>query len=69
MKKVDIKALKQQAESEIAEEIQKVAVEKLKELYRSKAKALQVVKNLDREIDSYLSDVEAEVIHSSASAK
>ena len=54
---VDVKAIQETARKEIVEEASKTAVEKLKELYRKKEKAALVLKNIDREIDSYLADV------------
>ena len=66
MSLVDIKEVEKLAKKEIVEETQKVAVEKLKELYRRKEKAVLVVKNLDREIAGYLNDISELTIYESA---
>jgi hypothetical protein len=63
---VDVKAIQDAAKKEISEETAKAAVEKLKELYRKKEKAILVVKNIDREIDSYLADVSDNVTYENA---
>lgn len=63
---IDIKAVQTQAKKEIVEEAMKGATEKLKELYRRKEKAVLVLKNVDREIDSYLSEVSELTIYESA---
>lgn len=63
---VDVKAIEQQAKKEIGEEASKAAVNKLKELYRSREKAALIVRNLDREIQNYLADVSDGTIYESA---
>lgn len=54
---VDVKGIQEQAQKEIREEVTKNAVAKLKELYGKKEKAALVLKNIEREIESYLADV------------
>lgn len=54
---IDVKAIQEKARQEITEERSKQAVEKLKELYAKKEKAQLVLRNVDREIESYLADV------------
>lgn len=63
---VDVKSIQEAAKAEIAKEAQETAVEKLKELYRKKEKAVLVVRNIDREIENYLADVSDNVTYSSA---
>ncbi len=63
---LDIKALQDQAKAEIRDEVSKEAVSKLKELYRRREKAELVVKNITREIDSYLADVADNVTYREA---
>lgn len=66
MSLIDVKAIQDQARKEIQQEVSETAVEKLKELYRKKEKAQLVVKNIDREIESYLNDVGENVVYASA---
>lgn len=56
--KINVEAIKHQAKEELQEEATKQAKEKLKGLYLKKEKAALVLKNIDREIESYLSQVE-----------
>lgn len=63
---IDIKAIEQQAKKEMSEEISKAAIEKLKALYRTKEKAALTLKNIEREIDSYLADIHESAVYESA---
>jgi hypothetical protein len=63
---IDVKGIKEAARKEIAEEAAKQAVEKLKELYRKKEKAALVLRNIDREIDSYLEDISENITYEDA---
>ena len=63
---IDVKAIQEQAKKEVVEEAQKLAVTKLKELYNRREKAALVLKNIDREIDGYLSDVSEMTIYEAA---
>jgi hypothetical protein len=63
---LDIKAIQEAAKKEIAKEASEQAIEKLKELYRKKEKAQLIVKNIDREIESYLCDVSVTLTFESA---
>lgn len=63
---IDIKGIQAQAKKEIVEETSKKAIEKLKELYRQQEKARLVLKNLDREIAGYLSEVADNVTYEDA---
>lgn len=63
---IDVKALEAQAKSEIAEQLKKEAVVKLKELYLKKEKAELVVRNIETEIARYLADVSNNVVYSAA---
>lgn len=58
---VDVKSLEAKAKEEIAKEIEAEAIKKLKELYRSREKAMAVLRNIDREIAAYLADCQTEV--------
>ena len=66
MSLIDIKAIEQQAKKEMSEEISKAAVEKLKTLYRTKEKAALALKNIEREIESYLADVHDNMVYETA---
>ena len=63
---IDIKEIEKIARNEVVEEAKKVAVCKLKELYQKKEKATLVVKNIEREIQSYLNEVSDLTIYESA---
>lgn len=63
---IDIKGIQDAAKKEIIEESTKAAVGKLKELYQKKEKALLVLKNIDREIEGYLADVNEMTIYEAA---
>ena len=52
------KRIKDQAEKEVRREREEEAIEKLKDLYRQKAKAEQAVKNIEREIEDTLHEIE-----------
>ena len=54
---IDIKKVTEEAASELTEERTKKAKEALKHLYRKKAQAEQVVKNIDREIADYVAEL------------
>lgn len=66
MSLINIKAIEQQAKKEMSEEISKAAVEKLKTLYRTKEKAALALKNIEREIESYLADIHESSVYESA---
>lgn len=55
---LDRDAIKARAQQEIKEEIEKKATAKLKELYRQLEDANKVVRNIQREIDDYLIQLE-----------
>lgn len=57
MSLIDVKTLQEEARKEIADEATKIAKDKLKDLYQKREKAQLVVRNIDREIDSYLNEV------------
>ncbi len=63
---LDVKSIQDQARKELAQEISEEAVEKLKELYTKKAKAEQIVKNIDREISGYLANIEENAVYKAA---
>lgn len=54
---IDVKEVEATAKKEIAEEVKKTAVGKLKELYGRREKAQLALRNIEREINSYLADV------------
>lgn len=54
---IDTKRLQAEAQEEINKEAGIAAKNQLKELYRKREKAVLVLKNIDREIDSYLAQV------------
>lgn len=66
---IDVKEVERKAKEEIAKEAAEEAVKKLKELYLKKEKAHLVVKNIDREIQSYLGDVADAQVYESAGVK
>lgn len=55
-----------QAKKEVVEEYEAEAVDQLKVLYRRKEKAQLALKNIDREIDNYLSDIEENAVYKDA---
>lgn len=63
---LDVKEIQATANKELADEVAKEAVGKLKELYTKKAKAELVVKNIDREIAGYLGSIEESSLYKSA---
>lgn len=63
---IDAKAVQDKAKQEIAEEAVKDATSKLKELYRKQEKARLVLKNIDREIQSYLEEMSELSVYESA---
>lgn len=63
---IDVNAIEEQARKEMAEEITETAVAKLKELYSKREKALLVLKNVDREIESYKADIAENAVYQSA---
>lgn len=66
MSLIDVKGIQEAARKEIAEETTKQAVAKLKELYAKKEKAALVLRNIDREIDSYLAEVSELTVYAAA---
>lgn len=54
---IDVKALQEEARKELCQEAMKRAKDKLKLLYQTREKAALSLKNIDREIESYLSEV------------
>lgn len=54
---IDVKTIQAEARKELVEEATKKAKEKLKELYQRREKAELCLKNIDREIASYLEEV------------
>lgn len=67
--KIDVDTIREQAKKEVVDERTKLAVEKLKELYRAREKAVLLVQNIDRDIENYLSHVEESVTYMSAGVK
>jgi hypothetical protein len=67
--KIDVDAIREQAKKEVVDERTKLAVEKLKELYRAREKAVLLVQNIDRDIENYLKHVEESVTHMTAGAR
>ena len=63
---VNVNEIERLAKKEIAEETSKEAVKKLKELYRSREKAMLVLKNLDKEIEGYLASISENQVYESA---
>lgn len=63
---IDVKEVEALAKKEIAEETAKTAVNKLKDLYRSRERAALVLRNIDREITAYLADVSDNTIYEGA---
>lgn len=63
---IDVKSIQELARKEIREETTKSAVARLKELYAKQEKARLVVRNIDREIESYLAEIEDCKIYESA---
>lgn len=66
---VNVDEIKAQAKKEVVDERTKLAVEKLKELYRAREKAVLLVQNIDRDIENYLSHVEESVTYMTAGVK
>lgn len=54
---IDATAVQKEAKEELAKERMKQAKERLKELYVKEEKAALVVKNIRKEIDSYISEM------------
>lgn len=54
---IDVKAIQENARKELCEEATEKAVGKLKELYQTREKAQLALKNIDRQIETYLSEV------------
>jgi hypothetical protein len=63
---IDVKQIQAEAKKELAEEQTKRAKEKLKELYQRREKAQLCLKNIDREIESYLNEVAELAVYESA---
>jgi hypothetical protein len=57
MSLIDVKQIQAEAKKELAEAQSKQAKEKLKTLYHTREKAHLALKNIDREIESYLNEV------------
>lgn len=55
--------IKQQAQREIAEEAAELAKDKLKAKYQERAKLQLALRNVDREIEAYLVDVEYNMLY------
>ena len=66
MPKIDIDAIEKQAQQEMSEEIVATAVEKLKDLYTKREKALLIVHNIDKEIVAYKIDIAENAVYESA---
>jgi hypothetical protein len=66
MSLIDVKQIQAEAKKELAEEQTKRAKEKLKELYQRREKAQLCLKNIDREIESYLNEVAELAVYESA---
>ena len=58
MKDVNTLSIKEMAQLELKKEKAEEAKERLKELYSKKHDAEKIVKNIDREIDDYLEQLE-----------
>jgi flagellar biosynthesis chaperone FliJ len=63
---LDVKEIQAKARAELAEEVTEEAVVKLKELYTKLAKAEQIAKNIKREIDGYLANIEENAVYKAA---
>lgn len=63
---IDVKEIQKKAKQELSQERSEEAVEKLKELYQKREKALLIVKNIDREIEGYLVDIGENTVYESA---
>ena len=59
MKVVKELSIKEIAQAEVKEEAQSKAVKALKELYKQKASAELIVRNIDRQIEDYLAETES----------
>lgn len=54
---IDVKSIQEEARKELCEEATEKAVARLKVLYQTREKAALAIKNIDREIESYLDEV------------
>lgn len=63
---IDVTAIEATARKEIAEEITKTAVVRLKELYSKREKALLVLRNIEKEITAYKTDILENAVYESA---
>ena len=54
---VDVKKIQLEARKELCEEANEKAIARLKTLYQTREKAALALKNIDREIESYLNEV------------
>ena len=63
---IDVKTIQAEAKKELAEEAMKKAKEKLKDLYQRREKADLCLRNIDREIESYLNEVAELTVYESA---
>lgn len=66
---IDAKQVQQEAQRQLVKEQMEGATEKLKELYSKREKAQLIVRNIDREIDTYLSEIGEAVIYQAAGVK
>lgn len=63
---IDVKTIQDEARRELCEEATKTAKEKLKGLYQTREKAALALKNIDRQIESYLNEVSELTTYESA---
>ena len=54
---IDVKTIQEEARNELVQEATARAKEKLKVLYTTREKAQLAIRNIDREIQSYLNEV------------
>ena len=59
LKEVKTKSLKELAQEEIKAEREEKAVKELKKLYRQQEDAKLIVRNIEREIEDYLAELES----------
>lgn len=57
MTMIDVKKIQEEAKNEMNQEATETAKEKLKDLYRMEEKAKLALKNIQRQIQSYLNEV------------
>lgn len=66
MSLIDVKQIQAEARKELCDEATEKAKKRLKELYQTKEKAQLALRNIDREIESYLSEVSELATYESA---